>query len=78
MVLFWVLGCVWLIIVTTDDDDFFYFHRIHKRTNIMRRFPLLEVTFQIVSCGAAIAFAMPLSMVRGVLVCLLPYACDML
>jgi len=35
---------------------------IHKRTNIMRRFPLLEVTFQIVSCGAAIAFAMPLSM----------------
>eukprot|EP00729_Bicosta_minor_P009307 gene9307-3656_t len=37
-------------------------HMIHKRTNIMRRFPLLEVTFQIVSCGAAIAFAMPLSM----------------
>lgn len=37
-------------------------HYIHKRTNIMRRFPLLEVTFQILSCGAAIAFAMPLSM----------------
>ena len=35
---------------------------IHKRTNIMKRFPLLEVGFQIVTCGMAIAFAMPLSM----------------
>jgi tricarboxylate carrier len=37
-------------------------HMIHQRTNIMRRHPILEVAFQIVSCGAAIAFALPFSM----------------